>query len=626
MRLLVFITILFSAFSIVAQPPMSIEAQYSFGGENNDNGYAVTPTSDGGLLLVGSTNSNDSYDIPSSNGHLGNGGSDFLVMKLDMFGRKQWTKIFGGSKDDMATDVVRTNKGEYVVVGTSYSLDGDANFNGPNGGILIIRLKEDGSLVSRRIIPGGRRFTESTFHYASEFAQPSIKLGPNGELYLGATHEIGSNPYNAKDFYLAKLTENIDTLWERFIGSPLDEQMSDLVVSSKGEILMVGSTTAFPNQIEGAGNGNLDFLAIKVNSNGQVIWKKGWGGSSVDALHGAIESVDKSGFILVGETTSEDGIVKETYGQKDAFVMKIDHNGNLIWSKTVGGDGNDFVFNIIHKKGSQYMLLGTSDSNVIGVPQKGPLTDALTIEVSESGELSNMALWGGEDIDVARAGVKISDESWVFIGISRSAQEDLTNNYGENDMWVVFLSPPTPIGFKSFTGEIFPGGEADLIWITTYQKGAALIRLEKSLDGKNYNRLKDFTASTNSTSSIAYTFTDLNLMVGDNHYRLKYYDAAGKEFKGPSLTLSQAPLAVASQEPMEIKVYPNPSIDRIVVPLKDAEAQFTLLDVMGHSLPFYTQFDPSKGWTFDIAELKSGTYLLKCKGSAYEQTHRFAVF
>ncbi len=190
---------------------MSIEAQYSFGGENNDNGYAIAQTSDGGLMLAGSTNSNNSYDVPASNGHNGNGGRDFLVIKLDKNHRKQWTKVFGGSKDDVATDIVKTNKGEYIIVGSSYSLDGDANFNGPNGGILIIRLKEDGSLVSKRVIPGGRRFTESTFHFANEFSQPSIKLGPKGELYLGATYEIGSTPYTAKDFYLAKLTENGDT-------------------------------------------------------------------------------------------------------------------------------------------------------------------------------------------------------------------------------------------------------------------------------------------------------------------------------------------------------------------------------------------------------------------------------
>ena len=610
----------------MAQPAMSIEAQYTFGGENSDNGYAIALTSDGGLMIAGSTNSNNSYDVPSSNGHNGNGGSDFLVIKLDKNGRKQWTRVFGGSKDDIATDIVRTNKGEYIIVGSSYSVDGDANFNGSNGGILLIRLKEDGSIVSKRVFAGGRRFTENTYHYASEFSQPSIKVSPSGELFLGATHEIGSTPYTAKNFYLAKLTENGDTLWERYYGSPLDDQMQDVIVSATGDVLMIGSTTAFAGQIEGAGNGNLDFLAIKVNANGQLIWQKAWGGSSLDALHGGMESVDGSGYILAGETTSENGIVKASFGQKDAFVFNIDQSGNLLWSKTVGGDGNDNVFNVVHKSGTQYLLFGTSDSNIIGVPQKGALSDVLTVEISESGVLSNMALWGGEDIDVARDGVKRSDESWVLVGISRSSQEDLTTNYGENDMWLLYLAPPTPIGFKSFTGEIFPGGEADLVWITSYQKNAALIRLEKSTDNINFNRLKDFTASTNSVSAIAYTYTDDNLKVGDNFYRIKYFDAAGKEFRGPILKLAMAPLSSNITEKVELQIYPNPSRDKIIVPLRDPEARFEMMNSLGQSLPFYAQFSPSKGWIFDITELRSGMYLLKFQSGEFNQTQRFVVF
>ncbi len=114
--------------------------------------------------------------------------------------------------------------------------------------------------------------------------------------------------------------------------------------------------------------------------------------------------------------------------------------------------------------------------------------------------------------------------------------------------------------------------------------------------------------------------------MGDNYYRLKYYDAAGKEFTGPSLKLSLAPLSVAPGQITDIQVYPNPSRDRIVVPIKEPEVQFSMMNSLGHSLPFYTQYDPSKGWVFDISELKSGVYLLKSIVGSSGQTHRFVVF
>ncbi len=608
-----------------SQSSLYVNSQRSYGGENNDNAYAIAETSDGGFILAGSTRSNNSYDVPASKAYNSSGGDDFWLIKTSANGTLEWSKTFGGSKDDVATGIAKTINGEYVIVGTTMSVDGDANFNGPNGGLLILRIKENGELLSKRVIPGGQRFTQPTFHYANEFSQPSVKVAPNGNIFIGATYEIGSSPYLAKQFYLTKLTPTGDTFWEKYYGSSIDDQMQDLVIASNGDVLMVGSTTAFSNQIEGAGNGNLDFLAIKVNENGQEIWKKGWGGSNIDALHGAIENNTKTGFILVGETTSKDGIVTTPGGQKDAFIFEIDYNGNIKWKLQPGGDGNDNLYNIISDSDQSYVAFGTSDSNIKGVPSKGSLTDVFTVKLSNAGSITALGLFGGEDIDVARDGIKYSRGGFALASISRSEFEDVSTNNGENDFWLLNLTPPPPIIFSYFRGELDSQNQGVLEWKTTIQKDATIIRLEKSLDGRNYSRLKDYSASSNMAQT--YSYTDSNVPLGQNFYRLKFFGKDGKEYAGPSVTINHSPLALQQPEENELDVsfYPNPVKDKLIVPIKDGNVMFTLYDILGNNKSFYAQFSPHTGWVFDLSEMKSGSYVLKSTLDDKTVTKRFVI-
>ncbi|KPM48316.1 T9SS type A sorting domain-containing protein [Jiulongibacter sediminis] len=621
------IPLLFLTINVAAQTVYHVGSQFSFGGSENDNAYAIAQTADGGFILAGSTNSNDSEDVPLSLAHRGNGGTDFLVLKINFQGTIQWIKTFGGTNDDVATDIARTSNGEYVIVGSSRSTDGDANFNGPNGGILIIRLKEDGSLVSKRILPGGRRFTEATYHFASEFSQPSVKVDGSGNIFIGGTYEIGSNPYLAKQFYLTKLTPTGDTLWERYFGSPLDDQMEDFIITGSGEIVMVGSTTALANQVSGAGNGNLDYLVIKANSNGQLLWQKGYGGSNIDALHGITENPNGSGYILVGESTSTNGIVTESFGQKDGHIIGINSSGDLRWQTKVGGDGNDNLFNIIKESNSSLLAFGTSDSRIRGVQNKGSLTDVFTVKITPSGVIEDLGMFGGEDIDVARAGILMTDGTIALACISRSEAEDLSHNNGENDFWFLNLTPPDPIEFEYFRGELVDKSQVNLNWKTIYQDGADVIRLEKSMDNKNFARLQDFNASTNTTSGANYSYIDNNIGYGTFYYRLKFFSKQGKEFKGPTVSINNAPLSISPQVSgtEDWVFYPNPAKEKIIVPVKDPYARFDMYDAAGNRKSFYAQYAPYTGWTFDLREMRGGTYLLKVQSGELSATKRFVI-
>ncbi|WP_162628221.1 T9SS type A sorting domain-containing protein [Arcticibacterium luteifluviistationis] len=600
----------------------SITSQHSFGGDEDDAANDLIKTSDNGIIMVGSTHSKNSFDVGESNAARGSGGSDFWVVKLDKNGNIVWSKTFGGSNDDEATSIAKTSNGEYVIVGSTKSTDGDANYNGDNGGILMIRLKEDGSLVSTRIIPGGRRFTQDTYHYASTFSKPAVAVSSDGFIYIGGTHEIGNSPYKAKQFYLTKLTPVGDTLWQKIFGSDFDEQLSNIAIASNGDVQMVGSTTSNASQIAGAGNGNLDFLAIRVDSNGNLLWQRAWGGNNIDAIHGLVENHQKTGFVLVGETSSSQGTINSNFGNKDAFLFEIDANGSLKWKTAYGGESNDNLYNIVYSGTSNYLAFGTSDSRLTGVTSKGPLTDILTLTVSSSGQIINAGQYGGEDLDVGRGGIALSNETWAIAGVSRSSSEDVSKNNGENDFWLLKLGEPTPIEITNFIGFKNLDNQGEISWRTSYESSAKSIVIEKSADNISFIPLQTFSISGNSTSRKNYSYLDPQLRVGSNYYRLKYYGTNGKTYIGPGLLIENIPLALAPEK-IEVSLYPNPSPEKAVISVFDPEATIAIFNVSGILQKSESSYSNEDGWLLNLQSLNPGAYIVKVLTKNHSLTKRF---
>jgi hypothetical protein len=589
--------------------------QYSFGGIEDDNAQDLIETSDGGIIIVGSTNSKNSLDVEDSHAYRGNGGSDFWIIKIDQEGKRVWSHPFGGTNDEEATSIARTSSNDYVIVGPTQSTDGFPNFNGTNGGILMIRIRENGSLVSSRIIPGGSKFTQKTFHYSNSFSKPTVKVNPFGFIYIGGTYEIGTSPYRAKQFFLSKLTPTGDTRWEKVFGSAKDDQMTDFAFSSNGDIIMVGSTSALTNQIEGAGNRNLDMMAIKVTSNGNLVWEKGWGGEQIDAAHGIIQNHDKSGFLIVGETSSTAGIASTYYGSKDALILNIDNDGILVWKKQFGGEGNDNLFTITKDGKDKYLAFGTSDSRMDDLINKGALTDILTLKITSEGEIENVGLLGGEDIDVARRGIALNDTTWAIAGISRSSSEDLNLNNGENDFWLLKLGIAPPIDFFNFRGFENLEGNGEINWRTNYEISAKSITIQKSRDNKSFLTLKSFDILGNSSDLKTSTYFDTQLNVGLNFYRLIFSDLDGKGFTRPYLYIDNSPLSIHSiaSEKEHFNLYPNPAIDKAVVRVLDENAHISVTDLMEKNVPISTSFKTNIGWQIDLNKLQNGSYLMHLK-------------
>ena len=291
----------------------------TFGGSELEDGNSITTTPDGGYGLMGTTHSNDG-DFEGLN----KGERDIFAMKLDSRGDVLWTKVFGGREIELGFSITTTPDGGYVLTGETYSNDGD--FEGMNKGytdFFVIKLDSHGDIQWKKVLGG--RGNETGF---------SIATTPDAGYVL--TGETQSNDGDFKgmnngytDFFVIKLDSHGNVQWKKTFGGSEWDWGRSITKTPDGGYVLTGSTNSIDNDFNGMNKGMDDIFVIKLDSRGNVEWKKTFGGSEWDWGRSITKTSDGS-YVLTGWTESNDGDFKGTNkGRKDIFVIKLDSNGNL---------------------------------------------------------------------------------------------------------------------------------------------------------------------------------------------------------------------------------------------------------------------------------------------------------
>ncbi|MCQ6959212.1 hypothetical protein [Mucilaginibacter aquariorum] len=351
----------------------------NFGGSKEDIATAIATSKDGSYVIAGRTLSNDG-DI------LGNHGLyDGLLIKIDKNGNKIWAKCFGGSNSDEITGIAATEDGGYIFTGSSESSDGDlAGLMLTQSTLWIVKLNSQGVIEWSKVIPNDS--PNSGLRQANSIIQTK-----SGDYVLAGKVWITNSTYNG---WYCKLTNLGSVLWEKSIGSVDSDRFQQVVEEKNGNLWLVG-TFGQPYESDPISKG--DVWLAKVDKDGNITCQQKYGGSLLD--EGNSLALDKNrGIIIAGTTYSSNGDVAGFHGGRyDAWVIKVDMSGKKIWQKSAGGTGGDLFSSVIAMQKGGFLLAGQTNS------QDGDVTngtnfqtgDGWLVKLTDSGDIQSQKTFGG---------------------------------------------------------------------------------------------------------------------------------------------------------------------------------------------------------------------------------------
>ena len=421
---------------INAQP--SIQWQKSFGGSQSDGAYSICQTIDGGYVVAGYTESNDS-DIAVFHGN-----QDYWILKLNNTGSIEWQKSLGGTDKDFSFSIQQTSDGGYIVAGQSISDDIDISGNHGQEDYWIVKLNSSGNIQWQKSLGGSN----------NDYAYSIIQTISGGYIVAGTTKSTdGDISFHhgtiaiQYDYWVVNLDSAGTILWEKTLGGGSNDLAECVIQTTDSGFVIAGRSSSNDGEVTGHHGTTQysDLWIVKLNNSGNLQWQKSLGGSLNDGAYSIQQTLD-GGFIAGGTSTSSDGDVTLHYGSfvdNDIWIVKIDSVGNLIWEKTLGGTGTDWLHYIQQTNDGEYILAGytgSDDGDLMGLRGRGIDYDFWIVKLSNIGNMQWQKVMGGTKDDIARCVKQTNDNGFIVSGSSSSSNGDLTKNNGKSDFWIVKLS------------------------------------------------------------------------------------------------------------------------------------------------------------------------------------------
>jgi len=239
-----------------------------------------------------------------------------------------------------------------------------------------------------------------------------VQTSDGGYAIAGSTTSFGAGGY---DFWLLRISSIGEALWNQTYGGASDDNVRFMIQTSDGGYAIVGVTRSFSN-------GQTDMLLVKTTANGEMQWRKNYGGYSYDQAYSIVQT-GGGGYTIAGYT--------ESYGAggRDVWLIKTDSAGNVVWNKTYGGARNDYVQQaMIRASDGGYALACCTESYGAGN------SDFWVIKTDSSGNVQWNKTYGWTSWDEPHSIIQTDDGSYVIAGATKSV------GAGDYDVWILKIS------------------------------------------------------------------------------------------------------------------------------------------------------------------------------------------
>ncbi|NQY10064.1 MAG: hypothetical protein HRT71_11215 [Flavobacteriales bacterium] len=362
------------------------ESKLTFGGAKDDVGYSFCSNGTGGYILVGLTRS------------IGKGSDDVLVINIDSTGNVLWKKTYGGSRFDIPRAIERTSDGGYVIYGSkwdggSYRQDG-----------YLMKLDTSGIQLF------GKYFGEGQADDGISVEETSDK----GFILSGFSRSAPG----AGGYHVIKTDKDGIEEWHVYFGENGKDIAFDAIETAEGDFLVTGLLSGFflYSEFEFT-RPDSDIMIYKLRADGTEIWRKVYDEEQNELVSSTIESPD-GGYYILGSTQSY-GV-----GSFDILLMKLDTAGNVEWRKTYGDTGFDYGNSIDISDDGYLYITGTTNNDTASNK-----TDVITIKAELDGTEIWTVITGGSESEYGKCIRATASNGCAVLGETKSESVGLADFY-----------------------------------------------------------------------------------------------------------------------------------------------------------------------------------------------------
>ena len=225
----------------------------------------------------------------------------------------------------------------------------------------------------------------------------TVQTSDGGYAIEGDTSSFGAG---GSDFWLIKTDADGNMQWNKTYGGALSEVSGDMCQTSDGGYAIAGGTYSF-------GAGGEDVWLVKTDTAGNMQWNQTYGGAGIEIVYHVVQTND-GGYAMAGYTTSF-GV-----GSWDVYLVKTDASGNMQWNKTYGGNNSDYVDDVVQTSDGGYVLTGTTRSFGAGG------MDAWLVKTDAAGTMLWNMTYGGTGTDAGESLVQSGDGGYAWVGYTTS--------------------------------------------------------------------------------------------------------------------------------------------------------------------------------------------------------------
>ncbi|KAA9346078.1 T9SS type A sorting domain-containing protein [Adhaeribacter soli] len=455
-----------------------------------------------------------------------------------------------------------------------------------------------------------------SFAWAAEEANYALTQTPDGGYLLGGNTTSFNSTY-AQNAYLLKTDRNGDSLWikHQYSATAMTD-IQDILPLADGTILVAGAKSTPGN--------NWDAWLMKTDASGNMLWERTFGGAQLDYFSG-LQAVPGGGFVMCGLTESMGA------GGRDAYLVKTDAGGNLLWEKTYGGSFLDEVIKVKVTQNGDFIMAGGTYSFS---SNPGVTDDLYLIRTDPQGNQRWHQTYGTANIDWANDLVETPTGEIVLTGLKNNSNLALTSgqtyllktdasgnllwdksfslNAFRNEGQAILTTPDGGLLISGFTTNPMTGTDAfvvktdadgTILWQHIFDNGAAQT-FERA-----YGLLQD-----DQGKILISGMKNFSPTLQPDIFLLKLTDNAVLGIAGNQKT-----------EKLALTPFPNPASGSLSVKVPYTKLlQAEILDLTGKVL-LTRQFESTTELNFNVAALPPACYLLKVKTAEGVAVSKFLV-